>query len=232
MNLVGLPEMPAALAAAIAAAKAGRFVELQQDLAGAPPHPATSFLNGIAKLSQNDTDGAETNFKDALKAAPEFFPAAFYLGASRASTGRDADAVAIWQTALITEADAPFVYTLLGDAMLRLHKTADAIGLLREAMLLWPDSDDVTLRFGTALAEGGQAADALKVLDPYLAKHPEDQDRLMLAMRLIYEAASGGKPIESAANDRARFSRYFAAYEKTGGPQFALAAEWKKIVER
>jgi VWFA-related protein len=232
MNIVGLPAMPASLTPAIAAAKAARFAELEQDVAGAPAHPATSFLNGLARMGQNDTDGAEAGFKDALKASPDFFPAAFYLGASRAATGRDADAVAIWQTALITEADAPFVYTLLGDAMLRLHKTADAIGVLREAMMLWPDSDDVAMRFGTALAQGGQAADALKILDPYLVKHPADQDRLMLAMRLIYEAKSAGHAVESTDADRARFNRYFAAYEKTGGPQLSLAAEWKKIVDR
>ncbi len=232
MNIVGLPALPPALTPAIAAAKSARFVELQQDTAGLPTHPATSFLSGLARMGQGDTDGAEAGFKDALRAAPDFFPAAFYLGASRAATGRDADAVAIWQTALVTEADAPFVYTLLGDAMLRLHKTADAIGLLREAKLLWPDSDDVTMRFGTALAQGGQAADALKMLDPYLTKHPADQDRLMLAMRLIYEAKSGGNAIESADADRARFNRYFAAYDKTGGPQLPLAAEWKKIVDR
>lgn len=232
MNIVGLPQMPAALTPAITAAKAGRFVELQQEVAAAPAHPATSFLAGIAKLSQNNVEGADTDFKDALKAAPDFYPAAFYLGASRAATGRDADAVAVWQTALITDAEAPFVYTLLGDAMLRLHRTADAIGLLREAALLWPDADDVTMRFGTALAQGGQAADALKVLDPYLVKHPADHDRLMLAMRMIYEAVSSGRPIDTIENDRARFSRYFAAYEKTNGPQLALAAEWKKFVER
>lgn len=232
MNIVGLPQMPAALTSAITAAKSGRFVELQQTLAGAPSHPAASFLAGLAKMSQNDSDGADTLFKEALKAAPDFFPAAFYLGASRASTGRDADAVAIWQTALITEADAPFVYTLLGDAMLRLHRTADAIGLFREAAILWPDSDDVTMRFGTALAEGGQAADALKVLDPYLTKHATDQDRLMLAMRLIYQAKSANRAIESNDADRARFNRYFAAYEKTGGPQLALATDWKKIIDR
>jgi predicted Zn-dependent protease len=116
--------------------------------------------------------------------------------------------------------------------MLRLHRTADAIGLLREAVLLWPDADDVAMRFGTALAQGGQGADALKVLDPYLLKHATDQDRLMLAMRIIYEAKSAGHPIDTAETDRERFARYYTAYEKTGGPQLALATDWKKVVDR
>ena len=81
-------------------------------------------------------------------------------------------------------------------------------------------------------AGGFELAEALQVLDPYLAKHPADQDRLMLAMRLLYDAAVAGKPIDSAAQDKARFARYFAAYEKTGGPQLALAAEWKKTVDK
>lgn len=233
MNVVGLPQTPATLTPAVAAAKAGRFAELQQSLAAAPTiHPAASLLAGLAKLSQGDADAAQAQFRDALKAAPEFFPAAFYLGAAYAAGGRDADAVATWQTSLITESDAPFVYTLLGDALLRLRRTADAIGVLREAALLWPDVDDVMMRFGTALAQGGQSADALKILDPYLTKHADDQDRLLLAMRLIYEAKSAGKPIDSVENDRARFGRYFTAYEKTGGAQLALAAQWKNIVDR
>lgn len=232
MNIVGQPQLPAGLTASIAAAKAARFVDLKQALASAPSHPATMFLAGIAKMSEGDLAMAETNLRDALKASPEFFPAAFYLGADYAATGRDAEAIAIWQTALITDAGAPFVYTLLGDAMLRLHHTADAIGLLREASILWPDVDDVTMRFGTALAQGGQAADALKVLDPYLEKNAADQDRLMLAMRLLYEAKSASRPIDSVENDRAKFNRYFAAYAKTNGPQLELAKQWKAIVDK
>lgn len=233
MNIVGQPQMPATLSPAIAAAKAARFVELQQALTATPvDHPAASFLEGVARLSRGDVEGAQASFRTSLKASPEFFPSAFYMGAALAAAGRDVDAIAMWQTSLITEADAPFVYTLLGDAMLRLRRTADAIGLLREAALLWPDVDDVLMRFGTALAQGGQPADALKVLDPYLERHAADQDRLMLAMRLLYEAKSSGKPLDSVENDRARFNRYFAAYEKTGGAQLPLAAEWKKIIDR
>lgn len=232
MNIVGQPQLPAGLAPSIAAAKAGRFVELQQALGTAPAHPATMFLAGIAKMSQGDLAMAETNLRDTLKASPEFFPAAFYLGANYAATGRDADAVRIWQTALITDAGAPFVYTLLGDAMLRLRQTSDAIGLLREAAVLWPDVDAVTMRFGTALAQGGQASDAMKVLGPYLEKNAADQDRLMLAMRLLYEARSTNRPIDSVENDRAKFNRYFDAYAKTNGPQLELARQWKAIVDR
>lgn len=232
MNIVGQPQLPAGLAPSIAAAKAARFVELQQTLATAPAHPATMFLAGIAKMSQGDLAAAEANLRDTLKASPEFFPAAFYLGASYAATGRDAEAVSIWQTALITDAGAPFVYTLLGDAMLRLRRTTDAIGLLREAAILWPDVDDVTMRFGTALAQGGQAADALKVLEPYLQTHAADQDRLMLAMRLLYEAKAGNRPIDSVENDRAKFNRYFEAYARTNGPQLELARQWKAIIDK
>ncbi len=232
MNIVGQPQLPAGLLPSIAAAKAGRFVELEQTLATAPAHPATMFLAGIAKMSQGNIAMAETNLRDTLKASPEFFPAAFYLGANYAATGRDADAVAIWQTALITDAGAPFVYTLLGDAMLRLRHTGDAIGLLREAAILWPDVDAVTMRFGTALAQGGQPADALKVLTPYLERNAADQDRLMLAMRLLYEARSTNRPIDSVETDRAKFNRYFDAYAKTNGPQLELAKQWKAIVDK
>ena len=38
-----------------------------------------------------------------------------------------------------------------------------------------------------------------------------DQDRLMLAMRLLYEAKAANRPIDSVENDRAKFNRYFDA---------------------
>ena len=123
----------------------------------------------------------------------EFFAAAFYLGACYAAGGKDREAAGAWQTSLITESNAPFVYTLLGDALLRLrehrpghrHPDRGAHAVARRRQ--------VGLRLGTALVMANKPADALKVLEPYLAAHPADHERLFLALRALYEARSAGR---------------------------------------
>ena len=91
----------------------------------------------------------------------EFFSAAFYLGACYAAGGKDREAAGAWQTSLITESNAPFVYTLLGDALLRLRDMDQAIDVLTEARTLWPADDEVTIRLGTALVMANKPAEAM-----------------------------------------------------------------------
>ena len=55
---------------------------------------------------------------------------------------------------------------------------------------------------------------------------------MLVAMRTIYEARSTGKTLTTAAEDRARFDRYAAAYAAAGGPQQADVERWKKTVDR
>jgi len=90
----------------------------------------------------------------------------------------------------------------------------------------------VTLRFGTALIAAGQVAEGLRALEPYLARHPEDTERLFLAMRALYEAKRAGHPFASAAEDKASFLRYAEAYAAAKGPQQGLVDQWKKFFNR
>src|SRR4029077_6218603 len=126
----------------------------------------------------------------------------------------------------------PFVYTLLGDALLRLRDMDQAIDVLTEARTLWPADDQVSLRLGTALVMAHKPADAMKVLEPYLAAHPTDADRLFLALRALYEARSSGSALTSAEADRALFVRYADAYAAAKGPQLALVEQWRKVIEK
>jgi cytochrome c-type biogenesis protein CcmH/NrfG len=162
----------------------------------------------------------------------EFYSAAFYLGACYAAGGRDRDAAGAWQTALITESSAPFVYTLLGDALLRLRDIDQAIDILAEARSLWPADQQVATRLTTALVMANKPGDAMKVLEPYLAAHPADTDRLFLALRAIYEARSTGRPIGTVESDRALFIRYADAYAAARGPEQELVGQWRKSVEK
>lgn len=141
-------------------------------------------------------------------------------------------AAGAWQTSLVTQSDAPFIYTLLGDAYLRLKDTDAALDILVEASQLWPDDDQVRLRLGTAQAAAGKQADAVRTLDPYLTRNPADHECLFVAMRAIYEARSTGQTIWTAEEDRLHFERYAAAYVAANGPQLALVEEWKRFISK
>jgi tetratricopeptide (TPR) repeat protein len=224
----------AAPPSAVEHARAGRFNEAVEALtaSGTKNALATAFLNGLALYERGALEAAADQFRAAIKANGEFFPAVFYLGSCYAAGGKDREAAAAWQTSLVTEGDAPFIYTLLGDALLRMREADQAVDILQEAVALWPDNEQVLLRYGTALSMAGEAAEALKVLDPYLAKHPDDHERHFVAMRTIYEAHAAGKTIGTKEEDRARFDRYATAYTAAKGPQQALVDQWKRFLIR
>jgi VWFA-related protein len=225
----GSPTPPAA----VAAAREGKFDEASAAAkAGGSSQLAAVFFDGLAHYSRGDLEGAATRFRETIKLESEFLPAAFYLGACYAAGGKDRDATAAWQMSLITEAEAPFIYTLLGDGFIRLGEINAAIDILKEAAGLWPANDQVQLRLGTAYSRASRPVEAVQVLDPYLAQHPEDQERLFIALRSIYEARSTGQSIGTAEEDRKRFERYAAAYTAAGGTQTAMVEQWRKFVNR
>ena len=218
---------------AVDSVRAGKFDEAMDALKSTPDDQlAAVFLKGLVLFHRGDLNGAAAKFRDALRMDSEFYSAAFYLGACYAAGGKDREAAGAWQTSLITESNASFVYTLLGDALLRLRDMDQAIDVLTEARTLWPNDDQVTLRLGTALVMANKPAEAMKVLDPYLTGHPADTDRLYLALRALYEARSSGRTLTSADADRALFVRYADAYAAAKGPQLALVEQWRKVIEK
>jgi tetratricopeptide (TPR) repeat protein len=219
--------------AAIDHARNGRFDEAIAALAGAENQPlATAFLTGLSLYAKGDLEGAAGKFRESLRLDSEFFPAAFYLGSCYAAGRRDRQAVGAWQTSLVTESDAPFIYTLLADAFIRLREIDSALGILNEATSLWPDSDQVQLRLGSALALAGKGAESLTVLEPYLARNPGDHERHFVVLRTLYEARQSGASVRSPQEDRELFDKHAAAYQATGGAQAALVAEWRKVMAK
>jgi tetratricopeptide (TPR) repeat protein len=223
----------AAVGPALDLARTGKFDAAAEALSTAGDRQLASvFFAGLAHYAKGDLESAASKFRESLRLDSEFFVAAFYLGSCYAAGGRDRQAVGAWQTSLVTESDAPFIYTLLGDALLRLKDVNQALDILQEASTLWPDSDEVQLRMGTALVMGGRVDEALKVLDPYLQRHPDDHERHFVVLQAIYQASRAGKSVNTPAEDRAMFDRYAAAYVAAKGPQQAMVEEWRKFIGR
>jgi VWFA-related protein len=219
-------------AAVVEQAKAGRFDEAVKALTTEGPSLPSAFLAGLAHYSRGELEPAAAKFRESLRLDSEFFPAAFFLGSCYAAGGRDQDAVGAWQLALVTESDAPFIYTLLGDALLRLREVDHALDILNQAAAQWPDNDDVQVRIGAGLAMAGKRAEALVKLEAYLDRHPEDVERQFFILRLLYEARNDGRPIRSTNEDRALFAKWAAAYNAAKGPQQALVAQWQKAIAK
>jgi VWFA-related protein len=217
-------------APALEHAHAGRFDEAVKSL-GTGTLPST-FISGLALYAKGELEAAANKFRDTLRLDSEFFPAAFYLGSCYAAGGRDQEAVGAWQLSLVTESDAPFIYTLLGDALLRLRQGQEAIQILNEAQGIWPESEEVQVRMAAALSMTGRRAESLQLLEPYLAKHPEDAERHFLGLRTLYEAKSEGKVVRSKDEDKALFAKWAAAYAAAKGPQTAVVEQWQRAINR
>lgn len=211
-------------------ARAGRFDDAVKALSTGTTTVPASFLSGLALYSRGELEPAAAKFRETLRLDSEFFPAAFYLGSCYAAGGRDLEAVGAWQLALVTESAAPFIFTLLGDALLRLREVDHALEILNEAAAQWPDNEEVQVRIGAAMAAAGKRADALLKIEPYLEKHPDDLERHFFALRLLYEARADGKPIRSTNEDRALFAKWAAAYAAAKGPQQAMVDQWQKAI--
>ena len=218
---------------AIAHARAGRFDEAQKDVAGQPDDtPLPSFVSGLALYSKGDLDAAGNAFRRSLRASPDFFPAIFYLGACYAAGGKDKEAAAAWATSLVTEPDAPFIYIVLADALLRARDGAGALDITREAAALWPQNDDVQVRLVVAAAMAGEFSEALKAVETQLEKGPNEPARLFFAMRILYEANAAGQPIVSKEKDLVRFDKYRTAYTAANGPRGEIVDEWRRYMEK
>jgi tetratricopeptide (TPR) repeat protein len=224
---------PAGIEAAAAAVLGGQFDEALATLADAASNRlSVVFLRGLALLGKGELEPAAAQFRDALRIADDFLPAAFYLGACYAAGGRDSEAVGAWQMALITEAGARIVSEVLADALLRLGDAEQAIAILGEARGRWPDDWGFLPRIAVAQVMLDRQTEALATLEAYLERQPADAQAAALAIRLIYEAHAAGRVVKSAAADRALVAKYRELYRAAGGANQALVDRWVTFIAR
>jgi hypothetical protein len=149
-----------------------------------------------------------------------------YLGACFAAGGKDLEASAAWQTALIKEGDVPVLHELLIDALLRLKRNDAALEAVRRARQRWPDDPSFARRFVVSAVAAGRYAEGLTALDALPPRSLDDEPVFALGLQILYEAITGGQPVETLDADRVRMRRFADSYERLNGPSMALVKAW------
>jgi len=212
----------------LAEARAGRYGSAAVEALTSGDQEVAAFLKGLDWYSKGQLNQAVTQLEVAAGPRREFFPAAFYLGATFAAAGRDRDAAGVWQMALGTETRPLFAYTLLADARLRDGQPGSVIDILKPAYQRTPTDDEIGHRLMAAYLMTGRFEEALPVLDGYLSRNPTDQTALLAAVYAQYQVATRERLV-LPASDLTKLARYVRAYE---GPYKALLSKYVEIMRR
>lgn len=215
----------ATLKDAIVEARAGRYGAGALEALSAGDQTVAAFLRGLDLFSKGQWAPAVTQLQIAAGDRREFFPAAFYLGATFAALGRDRDAAGVWQIALGAEPRPAVVYAMVADARLRDGQAQAAVDVLKPAYEAQPANDELSRRLAMAYMLLQRYADAVPVLDANLARHPADQESVVASVIAHYELVRAGQVLSTA--DAAKLRRYVATYK---GPDRALLDKYVQTI--
>jgi tetratricopeptide (TPR) repeat protein len=211
---------------AMVEARAGRYGPAAIEALTAGDQTAAAFLKGLDWYTKGQLNEAATQL--ALAAGPrrDFFPAAFYLGATFAAAGKDREAAGIWQMAMGTQPRLSLAYAIFADARLRDGQPDSVIDVLAPAHQRTPNDDEIALRLAMAYLMTAKYNEVRPVLDTYLGRHPADHDALFASVYSHYQVFTREKIALSAA-DRTKLARYVRAYQ---GPRQALLAKYLDVM--
>jgi tetratricopeptide (TPR) repeat protein len=215
------------VAALIDQARRGVFGAPEIQGATLDDRASMAFVRGLQAYQKGDVARAAAWFRQTMRDASDFMGAAFYLGASHAAGGRDAEAVAAWEMALLSE-NPGAVYPPLVDALLRLGDGREAASVLGEAPDAWTLASARLRREATAEAMLGAYDTALPKLQQLLGTQEGDQNLLFLAVQVLYRLHAEGSGL--TASQQALFDDYVRRHQELGGPNVALVEAWRKFV--
>lgn len=185
-----------------------------------------AFFQGLHLLSQDKLNPAALQFAAALSMSPEFAPAAFYLGACYAAAGRQSDAATMWRRALLSDDRFAFEYAALGDALMQGGDADQAVVVLRHAADTWPDDEGLHRRLALAYGAQSQYQQVLPQIEPYLSRHRDDHQALLIALHALFSAHMEGLVLTTVEGDREKIRSYARAYASSPGPHGELVASW------
>ncbi|MEK7831050.1 MAG: tetratricopeptide repeat protein, partial [Acidobacteriota bacterium] len=113
-----------------------------------------------------------------LQKYPADFAAHFNLGAALQNAGRDAEAIASFQKALLTKPNHPAALTNLAVSQQAVGRTAEAINLYRQALRANPDYAAARYNLANLLLAKGDVNEAITHLRESLRLRPNDAGTL------------------------------------------------------
>ena len=216
----------ATLKPAITEAREGRYGAAALEAFETGDQTVAAFLRGLDLFAKGQWNQAATQLQIAAGDRREFFPAAFYLGATFAALGRDRDAAGVWQLALGAEQRPAVVYAMVADARLRDGQAQAAVDILKPAYEKEPGNEELSRRLAMAYMLVQNYAAAIPVLDATLVKKPNDQEALVANVVAHYELVRGGAGLSTA--DEAKLRKYVVAYK---GPDRALLEKYLQTMQ-
>jgi hypothetical protein len=210
-----------ALARALESARAGRFADLL--VADAVPdneQGTRAALSGLALLSLANP-AAAVEFQRALQLQAPAAAVQFLMGAARAVSGRDVEAIASWDAARQAGFPRPMIDRFIAEAYLRQKDFVRAAAAIGDRP---PDTASMATFAATRIGMR-RPAEAITVIDTLLGERPDDAEARWLLLHALYAQFVGGDG-SAGARLRAEAQRYI----DTKGEHGQLVSEWLKVV--
>jgi VWFA-related protein len=191
---------------------------------------AAHVVAGLGRMRASDFEGAASDFRAALRLAPDFAPAMVYLGACFAAGGKDREAASAWQTALLRERDSPDVHRLAIEAWLRADRASAAIALARQARALWPGDRSFVRLHALAALSSGRVREGIAIVTEL---GPEaDEALLFMGLGALYAAGRAGGPEWNSSRDLPVMRDMRDAYAQAKGRSLSLVDAWLEDLSR
>jgi tetratricopeptide (TPR) repeat protein len=162
-----------------------------------PKNPQLPLLLGTTLLQQKKNAGARVEFDQALKLAPDYFPALEQSVKLDLMEKQYADAQQRVQQQIGQNPKAAALQLLLAQVLVARGDTNQAESALSKAIELQPDSQQAYLMLAQLYTAANQNQKALADLQAALAKNPKDVSALLL-MGMTYEAEKNYKDARDA----------------------------------
>jgi hypothetical protein len=227
------PRPSPGLAAALDAAREGRFIDLVREDAVDPGESGIrAVLRALALYSLGDTTTAVAlRLRQATDTGAPVAAIHTLTGGLRAFEGNDREALAAWHSAVDSGLPRATLGPLMVDAYLRQGDNARASELAQSTLAARPGDPEITRRLAATHIAAGQIARATPLLEQRLQQQPDDVDAQWLLLHALFAGYVNGEGATKEPSFRTRFKDVAGPYIAANGRHATLAAEWLAVVQ-
>ena len=131
---------------------------------------------GSALDKKGQTDGAISQFQEAILLKPDGADAYYNLGNALLNQGQTDEAISQFKAAIHLKPDDALAHNNLGNALDKKGQTDEAISQFKTAIRLKPDYADAHYNLGVALFKKGQSDEAISQFQETIRLKPDDAD--------------------------------------------------------